>query len=59
MMIYNHGDGGIENPYCSNSAGVAETYAASITDAGVAEVIGHLRLNGAFALNINMCYYAA
>jgi hypothetical protein len=59
MLIYNHGDGGIENAYCSNSPGVSDTYGANVTDAGVAEVIDHSRLDASFAININMCYYAA
>ena len=59
MLIYNHGDGGIENAYCSNSPGVSDTYGANITDGGTAEVIDHSRLDAAFVVNINMCYYAA
>jgi hypothetical protein len=61
FMIHmdNHGDGGIENPYLTLTAGENVVWFGNVTDAGTSEALDHSRLDTAFRINIQLLYIAA
>ncbi len=56
IKLINHGDGGIENPYASISAGVAYVTLFNVTDAGGEEDITHARVDATFDIDLSITF---
>ncbi len=58
IILYNHGDAGIENPIAEFLTGVTYISVKNITDAGTLEAIDQTRVDTAFAMVFNFSYIA-
>ena len=59
IQLDNHGDGGMENPFLTMSAGEDVVWVGNVTDTGGNEVVDHSRLDDAFRLNVDLTYIVA